>query len=541
MSAARSKRQSIPKMDTQVEVPTDDTNKPSIWARIKTAAQKTMTVVANASKKTAAVIAKPFKAAAKKVAPPIKSAAKKMACWARLVAYRVKHAVRPVTNFLEKLWHRALKPMCQFVLLTTAVTVGFICAYLAPLATVLTLIVAAGVFFLLASAVSSTDEIRQALPLIPRERWFVRAVARASLAFVWGIEALARLLRVAAYAGSLLLLGLMCATSASFAFFMLTFVVLSYLQVKGASTIAFYAWCVVTGNWGTLLVFALFDTTVLMTRATRVTRTATPTATVPERTEASASRESSRSIVLDAEIVVEDAVRVVTPSDAPGQPHLWTRGNFLRAKGTEELWGTVHDVAPVSAPDWAEQWDASTPCNACDEPKGGLRVTTDGPIDTHGLCGACFDLQCEEDALRFTGVSLKARSLQVQLNATGIASTPEYSASKFNNNALHWLTTAWWRDRSGKSFEREWSCLHDGNVVAAVRHNYKRNVYLVTVLGKTVSSTKTTLGAAKRLASDTINDEGNAVSRMVETLGDLADNIGEKLVPPLLFPGTKKG
>src|SRR3990172_2918727 len=152
MSTASSKRQSIPEMDTKAEVPAIDNPKPSIWTRIKIAV-----------KKTAAVIVKPFKAAAKKMQP----VAKRVSAYARYVAYRVKHAVRPVTNFISKLWHRALKPMCQFVLLTVAVTTLFIAAYLAPWATVLTLIVAAGMAFMFASVLSGIDEIRQELPQIP--------------------------------------------------------------------------------------------------------------------------------------------------------------------------------------------------------------------------------------------------------------------------------------------------------------------------------------------------------------------------------------
>lgn len=531
MSSANSKRQSIPKMDTKVEVPTIDNPKPSIWTRIKTAA-----------KKTANVIAKPFKAIAAKFksAPKTESESKPTVAYAKYMAYRAKYAAKrtakSVSGFLGKLWYRALKPLCQLVLISTLVTVLFISAFLAPWATVLTLVAAAMASFGLARILQALEN--------------AEATSKGARLTLRTFEVVARLGRALLYTGALAMLVAMCAASASFAFFITTFVVLSYLEVKHAMNIAFYSWCVLTGNWGTLIVFVLLDLTIFNTSSHTKMATATDTAAVPAHSVTRLPREEHADVrmrpvtetVIDAEIIVDSVVaKVVTPDDAPGRPHLWTRGNFLRAKGTEELWGTAHDVAPESAPNWADQWDASARCIACTEPKGSLRVTVEGPVDTHGLCSTCFDLQCEEDALRFTGVSLKARSIQFQLNATGIAATAEYSASKFSNTTLHWLPTAWWRDRAGKAFEREWSCLHDGNVVSTVRHNFKRNVYLVTVLGKTVSSTKTTLGAAKRLASDTINDEGNAVSRMVETLGDLADSVGEKLVPPLLFPSTKKG
>jgi hypothetical protein len=194
-------------------------------------------------------------------------------------------------------------------------------------------------------------------------------------------------------------------------------------------------------------------------------------------------------------------------------------GSFLRAKGTEELWGTEHDRPFVN----------DTACSACGSTEGQLRAKShrrDGDGETEAwLCSDCYDHECEDNALAFTGVSLKTRSVEVRLNETGIQNAPAYFASKADPASLHWMESAWWRDRDGTEHAREKICLMDGLEVARIVHDYKRKVYRASVLGVLVKNgVKTSWSLAQRAAEDELMDEGAAVRRhedaAVEVVGE---------------------
>jgi len=207
----------------------------------------------------------------------------------------------------------------------------------------------------------------------------------------------------------------------------------------------------------------------------------------------------------------------ITPADAPNNPETWTRGNTLRAKGTEELWGTAHDVPPtmVVVHDDADEGHAiavNTPCFACGTTEPGMRSATEGSVETNGLCSPCFDAQCEEDALRFTGVSLKARHVHVPLLPAGIEASPEYIASKANSAEMQWLAMSSWRTRDNVEHARQWGLLDNGDVVGTVTYDRHTRMYDAEALGVALKSDRHK-AAAKRLVKDIVMDARNSVDR----------------------------
>lgn len=193
------------------------------------------------------------------------------------------------------------------------------------------------------------------------------------------------------------------------------------------------------------------------------------------------------------------------------------KAKTIRAKGAEEMFNT-----PA--------------CAACGTIEGALRVRSTNEVlyvgESHSrqsddqLCGPCFDQECEDNAVRFTGVSLKKMSTEVRLNAVGLATLAEHATSLTDAQNVHWSKTAtvWWRDHNGTPHDREWSCFHNGNVVATVRFDYRRGVFRAAVMGKVVGGPQKSLDLARKLAADALFDEDNAASRIIKSLGELSSD-----------------
>jgi hypothetical protein len=142
-------------------------------------------------------------------------------------------------------------------------------------------------------------------------------------------------------------------------------------------------------------------------------------------------------------------------------------------------------------------------------------ITVEGPVETQGLCSSCFDAQCEADALRFTGVSLKARHVRIPLLQEGIEASPEYIASKTNPEEMRWLITARWRMRDNTEYAREWSLLDNGDVVGTVIYDRHTRMYDAEALGVALKSERHE-AAAKRLVKDIVMDARNSLERALE-------------------------
>jgi hypothetical protein len=443
-TAARPKRTVAPKATTKVEVPTTPAPaKVSFLARAKVTVVKT----------------------ARRVVAIVKTTAK-------AVVARVK----PIA---KRAWAIALRPYLGGVLAGAALGTVIIGAFVAPATTIATLLVGGLVFVGLARGVRALEE----------------SDSRAAKVALDILEIVGQALRALAYAGAAVLAVAMASVSWTFAVFSVLLLVLAYLDVRGAGTIAFLAWCVLSGSWGFGLLWLMWRGAARLT----LSRSQPVAVDVPEYSEI------RREPVEHAHVLRRDYVAV----------------------GAEEVADLI-----VPEPSWEETYENATACDACGTTKGAARIRSNAvPFVTVGspnfgkpheasdamLCSSCYEAECEDNAIALTGVSLKKVSTNVVLNAVGREALPEVAASKADVTQVFWAVTAWWRDRRSNHHERQWDCFHDGKVVATVVYDHSRKVYRASALGKFLG-TKTAPGAAKRLSTDAIFDEGNAVTRMVEAL-----------------------
>lgn len=442
-SAARMRKRPVaPKATTPAEVPaTPAPAKAPFWSRAKAVVVKT----------------------AKHVVAFVKRTAKTAVAQAKPVARRA--------------WTVALRPFLRGVAAGLALCGLVVGAFVAPLPTVLTLVVAAGTFFLLARFVKFLENNAS-----------MSRLARVTLTV---LEILGRSIVAVIYFNAALATVALCSVSWAFSAYTALALVLAYLDVRGAGTIAFLAWCALSGAWALGILWMLWRGTAMFARRE-----------VPEYSEIRLPHEEHADIL---------------------HRHV--------AKGAEEVADLVEPEA-----EWSETWKNDVHCAACGTDKGALRIrSNDVPFVTAGsgmgkpgrastdmLCGACYDAECEDIAITMTGVSLKKRSLLVQLNEVGRTALPEVEKSKADPTNLYWAPTAWWRDRRGHMHERQWDCFAGGKSVATVIYDHQRRVHRASVLGQ-FKGTKATEAQAKRLASDTLLDEGNAVTRMTEALAEAAD------------------
>lgn len=436
-------RKVAPKAATKAEAPATTTPvKASFLARAKAVVVKT----------------------ASRVAAFVKTQARKVALVARVTVARVK----PIA---KRAWTVALRPFLGGVIAGTAFLFVVVGALAAPFTTVLMLLVAGGLLVLTARLVKQLED--------------TATISRFSRVTLNVLEVIGQALRALAYAGAALLTIAMAATSIPFAVFAALALTLAYFDVRGGGTIAFLAWCVLSGSWG-------FGLLWLMWRG--------------------ASRmASSGPVAVDVQVPEYSEIRRREPVE---------HAHVLRADhvavGTEE----VADL--VETADDAESLELAPPCDACGTAKGTARVRSNAvPFTTAGqvgqphepsnamLCTECYDAECEDNAIALTGVSLNKRSVNVALNAIGRANLPEVAASKADTSQVFWATTAWWRDRKDHHHDRQWDCFHDGKIVASVTYDHARKVYRASALGKFLG-TKTGIGVAKRLAVDAFNDSLNA-------------------------------
>jgi hypothetical protein len=501
-------------VNTEAEVSATNI-KPSIWTRIKNAAKRVIGATKRGAIATAKTVARPFKAIAAKTKPTMY----KIGFVARLAWFRTKTAAKPVTGFFGKLWRRAVRPMLQFALWVMALTTVLVALAVAPLVTVLALATAG----LLVLALSYGVE---ALETAEAHSRLARFALRA-------IEVIAQMVRLTLYVAAGVMLVAMCIADLAFAVFVAAFVVLTMFQVKGAFNIAFYVWCIASGSWGTLLFFVLFDSMMYSVRTARMKKTAEQAAereAFAREAFVDSVREDLRdhmaptAAAYDAAATAFDAIAAkarvvmntpkdVTPANAPGQRHLWTRGNFLIAKGTEELWGTEHDVAPTSEA-----------CVACGTTAFGDR--------TEDLCGMCLDARDEDEAQRFWGVSRKARHVFLRLTQEGLEAQPEYQASKANADVPQWLVTVKFRTRDCVEHPRAWSLFDDGDIVGSVTYDNDTRKFSAEALGDALEVVwhkgvrkESAEEYAKRLVWEVVNDAKNALPKMPDDVAKVAGDV----------------
>lgn len=452
----------------------------SVGRRAKSAAKR----IARMTKTAALRVARAVKAAALRVSAPIVRAAKAIGRTPAMQA--IGNAARTAWAQVSKTWRTTLRPFLQTWGILFGTAAWLIALPLAPVATTVITGAAGLVVLALSKGIGWLENSKSRLAKITRDV----------------LEAIAQAVRVALYVGAGTLVTLVAATS-------LPFALIFALELALRST----------GDWPfasipEMLEKALDQTTPAMAGAFPIPAVSR----IRVRTAHARPTRVAPPVVIEPTIrptAKPAAVKDVTPADAPDQPELWTRGNFLRAKGTEELWGTALDVDMTSFlvhddADEGRPIAVTTPCEGCGTTAPGLR-TMDG-----GFCTSCYETQCEEDALKYTGVSLKARHVRVPLLPAGIEVSPEYIMSKTNPEELRWLVTARWRTRANAMHDREWSLLDHGDIVGVVTYDRHTRKYTAEALGVSLKSDISHEAAAKSLVQDIVIDARNSVGRALE-------------------------
>ena len=455
--------------------------------------------VARTVKKVVAPITRPFKAVGRAVKHAALTAAasgpvQSMLSLGRSVWARVKNT-----------WQRVLKPFLQDVGMLFAFG-GFVVGLTyAPFLTAL---------------ITGTAGLLT-LGLSKGVGWLEKSRSKLARAVHAGLETIAQIMRVIAYMGAGFMAVVGAAISIPFAFAALAEIVLrttgvietpSLLQQVTAQGRGFVA------KTKYALVAAQSRKTVKPEKPARAAKPAkrktdeeclaeAQEALIQEGNEASISlrevlkerREEAASVAPMFDAAGLDAVTAKVMKDAAHirttvlmSASKATQEPFLVARGTEELQGTALDVRPK--------------CESCEQ-----SLFSDQEIcDYH--CTACVQAAREEDALRFTGVSLKARRVVVRLTQAGIEASEEFAASKANPDVPTWLVTARWRDANGveDKHEREWSLLDNGDVVGQVVYDHKARAYSAIALGETIGSDRA-YGPMMKMVWDVVMDARNAV------------------------------
>jgi hypothetical protein len=473
------------------------------------------------AKSAAKRLARMVKEAALKVGRAVKRAALKVASVAAPVARQIARPFvyafhsRPVQKMLElgraawarvkTAWQKVLKPFLQDVGTLFAFG-GFVAGLtFAPLTTAL---------------ITGTAGLT-ALALSKGVGWLERSKSKLALAVRNGLEVIAQVMRVMAYVGTGFLTVVGAALSLPFAFAALMEIVLRSTGV--ISTPSLLQQVTVSSQ-----VIAVKAKSMLT--AGRRSRAKDPDEKYVAEAQKAMIQEGEEASVALREVLEEmrEETQVVETPVIEVQV-------ALTAQGTEELQGTTHD-APR--------------CDVCGTAAPELTLLT-AALSPTGVasqtCETCFE-PLEEEALRLTGVSLKARHVRVPLTQLGIEHTQEYKASKADAS-LQWLVTARWRDRNGlEKHVREWSLLDNGDIVGTVAYDHQAKTWTATALGEVLKTGERAAGPARRMVWDVIIDARNAVineaakTEHAEKEGavtHLAHLLGGLIKPAQ--PATKKG
>ena len=191
-------------------------------------------------------------------------------------------------------------------------------------------------------------------------------------------------------------------------------------------------------------------------------------AKVARDAKAATERDAAVAALFDALPALERE-KVETVAAALGLP--LDRG-YLRAKGTEELWGTSWDEAPAVE-------ETSAACVVC--------ASTAGPVRVDGNCPACWAaLEAEEIEQRaLYGVGPDAASVEVTLIDTGLAA--KRAASVAQGEAVHWVLWGQWVDARGEMSPREWIAFVKGEEAGRVVYDRKRSAWRPLIGGRMIA------------------------------------------------------
>ncbi len=400
--------------------------------------------------------------------------------------FQKKYAPRKVSSWAKNTWSRVVRPFMRVRVVALGIGAVVIGLVAAPIAT-LTITIATGAALLGLSRLIAALEVSS------------RPSAHTALVV---IEYAAQAFRLVAYAIAGAAVIAISAVSIPFALTEVAELVMRYLDVPHATSLAALAFFVMTANWGLGVVevawLALVHDNARKSKSTK---------------SSAGERQAIPLIRTDAERAW-NGVEVVNlvPSSAV-------------ALASEEE--TMNATAPASS---------TTPCMGCDLDDRSPRFRV-GSMSS--LCGDCFKCLVDdelitaadrgevsaEDVLAATraGIQVPAyvviatgarlRSTRIDLDREAVTCRTEARvASEQDSSKIHWAETGWWFDARGSRRARRWHGFVSGLVVAVIEYEYRKDIrgFYVSIENDVLHKAYKTLAGAQDAAADEIGDRAYA-------------------------------
>lgn len=504
-------RQYIPTM------PAPPAPSPSPWQRLRGVASAAIAAVRSAAARVVALVVRKA-TGARRALVRVARAAMVRRPWI-LTRDGAQDAASRAAGWCRTTWRRVIHPFMRVrvaVLGIGAVVVGLAVAPVVTLAS----LAGFGVALLgLSWLIRRLDDVDH-----PAARVVLRA-----------IEIAAQVLRVVAYAAAGAAVIAISAASAAFAVTEVLELVLRYLDVPFAASLAALAFFVLTASWGLVAVevawLALVHEAKIPTRVAR---------------SRSQDRQAIPLIRIDAERAW-DGDETVESSVADGE--------------AQETMGMIDDTDEDDA-----QPTQATKCMGCDlddaSPRFGLGAMT-------SLCGQCFEYLVEDELIAAAdrgevsardvvaavraGIPVPAyvvittgarlRNTRIDLDREAITCRTEARIiSEQDPSRIHWAETGWWFDSRGGRRARRWHGFVSGRIATSVEYQHEKDLrgfYFVVEGDSWTSSCFKTLAGAQDAAADEISDRSRVASEGIAPHVERAINAGIK-VPADVLPANMR-
>lgn len=462
---------------------------PSFWQRLRGVASTALAAVRSAGARVIALVTRKATGARAAVSRVARAAMVRRP-WI-MTRSGAQHAAGHVTRWGKDTWHRVVRPFMRIRVTALGVGVAVVGLVAAPITT-LTVMAATGAALLGLSRLIAILEDSN------------RPAARVALTV---IEYAAQALRLVAYAVAGGVVIAISMVSIPFALTEIAELVLRYLDVPHATSLAALAFFVMTASWGLVVIetawLAFVHDSARQPRATK---------------SYAADRQAIPLIRVDAERAWNGAEVVdLVP------------GTAVALVSEEEVKKTFEVMDATPAP-----VATNAKCVGCDLDDGGPRFRI-GSMSS--LCSECFKCLVDDElitaadrgevsaedvlAAARAGVEVPAyvviatgarlRSTRIDLDREAITCRTEARVlSEQDSSKVYWAETGWWFDARGSRRARRWHGFVAGRVVAEIGYEYQKDArgFYASVEGGTwVSRTYKTLAGAQDAVVDEIGDQ----------------------------------
>jgi hypothetical protein len=504
---------------------TNTVTTPSIWQRARAAVSSAVSQVRSVVARVVAAIARKVTGARASIARVARAAMVRRP-WV-LTRDGAGYAASRASSWLGDAWRRVGRPFMRVrvaVLGIGAVVVGLV---ISPITTLVVLAGCGAALVGLSKLISVLETSRH-------------SAARFTLV---AIEWVARAGRVLAYAAAAAVVTALCFVSVAFAATEVLELVLRYLDVAGAASIAALAFFLLTANWG-LAAIEVAWLALVHTDSRRA------------RTRAQ-ERQEIPLIRIDAERAWrgEEIVDIVPGTAEPlaTEKEMQEMMDMIDEAPADILavFASAEDARRFGAP--VRSGVRTGKCMGCDLDDGGVRF---GIGQLSVLCDQCFSFLIEDELVNAAeagqvsaedvvlaidaGIQVPAsvviasgarlRSTRIDLDVEDVTCrTAARTDSEKDSTKVYWAETAWWFDGRSNRRARRWHGFVGGRLVVRVEYEHargERGFYAMSLTDSTPDSWDQgpyrTLAAAQVAAADEVSDSQIANAPSLGAAIDLA-------------------